>query len=258
MFAVISDIHSNMEALTAVLEHIKQQGVEKIYCLGDVIGYGPDPCAALDLTRENCDVVIMGNHDYAVLYEPTRFNIGAENAVFWTRHQLESEEDKDLVSERWSFLGKNDIRHLFDGSDYKVKEILMVHGSPRKPVNEYLFAEDIHNNASKLRASMDRFTGLCFVGHTHLPGVFTPNNQFLTPNDLNGVFEYDETLKKAIVNVGSVGQPRDRNCRSCYVTVEPGKITYHRVDYDLKSTVDKLLNIEGLDDGLATRLNNGR
>ena len=258
MFAVISDIHSNIEALTAVINHIREQGVEKIYCLGDVIGYGPDPGPALDLAMESCDTVIMGNHDYAILYEPTRFNIGAENAVFWTRDQLEREEDKELAAKRWNFLGKNDIRHVFDGSDYLVREVLLVHGSPRRPVNEYLFSEDVHNNTSKLQASMDRFTGLCFVGHTHIPGVFTQNDEFLTPDDLGGVFEYDNNLSKAIVNVGSIGQPRDRNSKSCYVTVEPGKITYHRVEYDIQTTVDKLLNIQQLDDSLATRLNSGR
>ncbi len=258
MIAIISDIHSNLEAFTTVLEDIRSRDVEKIYCLGDIIGYGPDPREAVDLAMETCEAAIMGNHDYAILYEPTRFNIGAENAVFWTRDQLEREEDPELIGKRWRFLGKNDVTLELDGSAYGVEQLFLCHGSPRKPINEYLFSEDVHNNPTKLSAAMERFTGLCFVGHTHLPGVFTESLEFQSPDDLAGTFEFGEDHTKAIVNVGSVGQPRDRDSRSCYVTVEPGKVEFHRVEYDLQVTIDKLLNIPQLDDSLATRLSSGR
>jgi diadenosine tetraphosphatase ApaH/serine/threonine PP2A family protein phosphatase len=244
--------------LTAVLEDIQETGAKRIFCLGDVIGYGPDPGPALDMAKQHCETVIMGNHDYATLYEPTRFNIGAENAVFWTRDQLEREPDKGAAAERWKFLGTNDVRHAIDGEQYGVDELLFTHGSPRRPINEYLFSEDIHNNPGKLNASMERFDGICFVGHTHIPGIFTSSMEFFTPDEINGVFEYNDSHSKVIVNVGSIGQPRDRDPRSCYVVVEPGKITFRRVEYDVQTTVEKLLNIRQLDDSLATRLNSGR
>ena len=94
MIAVISDIHSNVEALSAVLDDIAQRGVQKIVCLGDIVGYGPEPARCLDMVMERASVSLMGNHDYAVLYEPNNFNVGAESACFWTRQQLEEESDK--------------------------------------------------------------------------------------------------------------------------------------------------------------------
>ena len=93
MFAVISDIHSNLEALTAVLADIKKRGIKLIYCLGDVVGYGPDPKPCLDLVIEKTKWCVMGNHDYAIFYEPTNFNYSAEQASFWTRKVLEEETE---------------------------------------------------------------------------------------------------------------------------------------------------------------------
>jgi len=97
MLAVISDIHSNTEALTAVLEDIAKRNVTRIVCLGDVIGYGPEPESCMDVVMEKAEITLMGNHDYAVLYEPSNFNIGAESACFWTRRRLENEEDAAKV-----------------------------------------------------------------------------------------------------------------------------------------------------------------
>lgn len=88
--AVISDIHSNLEALQAVLADIDGRDVSEIICLGDVVGYGPQPAECLDLVISRCSVSLMGNHDFAVMYEPNNFNIGAETAALWTRQQLES------------------------------------------------------------------------------------------------------------------------------------------------------------------------
>ena len=87
--AILSDIHANLEALQRALEYLNENKVDKIYCLGDVVGYGPNPNECVDLVRDNCEVILMGNHDYAVLYEPTKFNVGAESACYWTRQFLE-------------------------------------------------------------------------------------------------------------------------------------------------------------------------
>lgn len=257
MIAIVSDIHSNTEAFSRVLEDIRSKGVDRIYCLGDIIGYGPEPAEALDLALNNCEATIMGNHDYAVLYEPTRFNIGAENAVFWTRNQLEREENHDDLGKRFRFLGTSEVTMEIDGSEFGVENIFLCHGSPKKPINEYLFSADAQNNPTKLQDSFDRISSMAFVGHTHMPGVFTDTPEFLTPEEIDGKFEFGEDFTKAIINVGSVGQPRDRDPRSCYVTLDRGKVEFHRVEYDVKVTADKILAQPQLDDSLAYRLSRG-
>src|ERR1039457_4783907 len=105
MLAIISDIHSNTEALTAVLEDIQKRGVTQIVCLGDVVGYGPEPRQCLDMVRNAAATTLMGNHDYAVLLEPNKFNIGAEAACYWTRQQIDDNHDTAARSGHWDFLG---------------------------------------------------------------------------------------------------------------------------------------------------------
>ena len=104
--AIISDIHSNIEALTQVLRVTEEQKVDRIVSLGDIVGYGPDPLEATDLVRGRCAWSLMGNHDFGVLYEPTNFNPGAESAAFWTREQFAKEPDEKLLAERYDFLGR--------------------------------------------------------------------------------------------------------------------------------------------------------
>src|SRR5205085_12146966 len=105
--AIISDIHSNLEALQAVLKDIKGQGVTEIYCLGDVVGYGPNPRACVDLVMD-CKVVLLGNHDQGAMFDPEGFNASAERAIFWTRAQLEASggSDRDATARRWECLAE--------------------------------------------------------------------------------------------------------------------------------------------------------
>src|SRR5262249_29962527 len=133
MKAIISDVHSNLEALSAVLEDIHTQGVEEIYCLGDNIGYGPNPCECLELIMQ-CQMILLGNHDEAALFDPKCFNPHAERAIFWTRAQLEAAGNDKF----WEFLAERPRLH-------REGDTLFVHGSPRNPVNEYVFPEDIYN-----------------------------------------------------------------------------------------------------------------
>ena len=275
MFAVISDIHSNLEALTAVLADIEQRGATQIVCLGDVIGYGPNPRECLDLIREKCRVCIAGNHDHAVLYEPTNFNTAAERAAYWTRQVLESEPDVKKRNARWEFLGGLPVR----AAEY---DLLYVHASPRRPVNEYLFPEDVFTNPQKVIANFERLDArLCFIGHTHQPGVFLDDPYFDPPHELpdSPYFVLDD--ERAIVNVGSVGQPRDRDPRASYVLVHPlengvpdtsrsaslvkqamragvDQVEFVRVEYDIEATVKKILAEPALDDMLGNRLYEGR
>lgn len=257
MIAIISDIHSNTEALRAVLDDIASRNVEKILCLGDVVGYGPSPGECLDLIIDNCDVTLMGNHDCAVLCEPNNFNIGAETACFWTRQKLEEEPDQTKRARRWEFLAELPVKHTFQADDLNLGHIAMVHGSPRRPINEYIFPDDIYNSPNKIRTLFDRIEHLCFVGHTHVPGVFLDTPDFYSPEELDWVFEV-EPNRKAIINVGSVGQPRDRDPRASYVLLEPGNIRFVRVPYNLDKVMQQVYAIKDLDDYLGTRLKEGR
>ncbi len=256
MIAVISDIHSNVVALQAVLADIAQRDVKQIICLGDVVGYGPKPNECLDLVRQNASVTLMGNHDFAVLYEPNNFNLGAESACFWTRKQLEQEPDEQKRNERWGFLGQLQVKHVMSGEDYGMGELAFVHGSPRKPINEYVFPDDVYNNPNKIHGLFDRFKGLCFIGHTHVPGVFLDSPDFYSCDELDMVYEYEDN--KALINVGSVGQPRDRDIRAGYVLIEPGLVRFVRVEYEVESVVQEVLGISELDDYLGIRLKEGR
>jgi len=257
MLAVISDIHSNTPALSAVLADITRREIEQIICLGDVVGYGPEPKQCLDLVMAKTAVTLMGNHDYAILYEPKNFNIGAEGACFWSRQQLEDEPDDAKRAARWDFVGSLPLKHTLAGHAFDMGELVFLHGSPRRPVNEYVFPDDIYNNPNKIAGLFDRFSHLCFVGHTHVPGVFTPTPDFYSPDELEGVFKIDPK-RKALINVGSVGQPRDRDWRACYVIVEEEQVRFLRVEYDVEAVCQKVLETPELDDYLGRRLKEGR
>jgi diadenosine tetraphosphatase ApaH/serine/threonine PP2A family protein phosphatase len=248
MIALVSDIHGNLEALEAVLADIATKKVEGIFCLGDVIGYGPDPRACLDRAMD-FGFTIMGNHDHAVFMEPTGFNTPAENAVFWTRQVLDAEPDEGLRRKRWEFLARMEEFRDRDS-------VLFVHGSPRRPMHEYLFPDEGEVNMTRLAEVFDLVKHVCFVGHTHLPGVFTETFDFLVPPQMG--YKYTVGDRRVIINVGSVGQPRDLDPRACYVTVDGREIRWHRVPYDHKKTMEKILAVRALDEFLANRLAEGR
>lgn len=251
--AIISDIHSNLEALQAVLQDIARQPVDAIYCLGDVIGYGPNPRECIDLIMQ-CRIVLLGNHDQGALFDPDGFNPPAERAIFWTRSQLETVADNGQQQERrWEFL--SDRPRSFRENGY-----LFVHGSARNPLNEYVFPEDIYNQRKMERifALVDRY---CFQGHTHVPGVFLEQlpgtlYQFLNPEELDYAHRLDG--RKTLCNVGSVGQPRDGDWRACYILLDDDTIRYRRVEYDLETTIKKIYAVPDLENFLGDRLRDGR
>ena len=256
MFAIISDIHSNTEALTAVLADIAERKADQVFCLGDVIGYGPEPAKCLDMIMGRASVALMGNHDYAVLYEPSKFNLGAEAACFWTRHQLEDEPDPAMRNARWDFLGGLKVKHVIQAPS-PLGEMVFVHGSPRRPVNEYIFPDDVYNSPGKMESLFERFNHLCFVGHTHVPGVFLDTPDFYSPEEVHDVYEISPD-EKAMINVGSVGQPRDRDSRASYVLVDDKTVRFIRVPYDLQKVIDKVAAVPELDNYLGNRLKEGR
>lgn len=258
MFAVISDIHSNLEALTTVLTDIKTRGIETIYCLGDVVGYGPNPRECLDLVIEKTRWCMLGNHDYAVFYEPTNFNYAAEQSAFWTREMLETEQDDPSRNRRWSFLGELPMRRTLEATLGETAAIIdYVHASPRRPINEYIFPDDVYTNPVKVRILFERVKHVCFVGHTHLPGVFLDEPDFYLPSELGNVYPIVEG-EKAIINIGSVGQPRDKDNRASYVYVDDNEVNFVRLPYDFEATMKKIKAIDRLDPFNAERLKDGR
>jgi diadenosine tetraphosphatase ApaH/serine/threonine PP2A family protein phosphatase len=245
--AIISDIHGNLEALEAVLDDIYAKNITDIICLGDIIGYGPNPLECVDLSY-NFNKVILGNHEEAILFGAVGFNPKAKLAIDWTRDQLNRQiDDKDMMRKRWNFLGE--MQTSIDEGD-----LLWVHGSPREPTREYLFQTDVRDDV-KMRKNFEHVKRISFCGHTHSPGIFTPSG-FKSPSDVFNVYLIGE--EKAIINIGSVGQPRDGDVRACYVTFDGKSIVFRRVDYDVDKTVEKILAVKELPPYLGMRLKEGR
>ena len=248
MKAIISDIHSNLEALQAVLGDIKAQGIEQIFCLGDVVGYGPNPRECVDLVMSS-KLVLLGNHDQGAMFDPEGFNPSAERAIFWTRQQLEQADGgRQQKERRWEFLAERPRQHREDS-------YLFVHGSARNPLNEYVFPEDIYNQRKMERifALVEKY---CFQGHTHVPGIFTENLQFHSPEDID--YEYKLDGRKTLCNVGAVGQPRDGDWRACYVLLDDETIRFRRIEYDVETTIKKIYAVPDLENFLGDRLREGR
>ena len=246
--AIISDIHSNLEGLEAVLADIRDHQVDQVYCLGDIVGYGPNPRECVDLVMQS-DMCILGNHDQGALFDPECFSSGAEQAIFWTRDQLEATNgDPEAAATRWDFLAELPRNHTEDNR-------LFVHGSPRNPLNEYVFPEDVYN-PKKIEKLFSLVRGVCFQGHTHVPGVFTERCAFHRPEDIG--FQFVIGNDKAMINVGSVGQPRDGDPRACYAVLEENRVTYRRVEYPKEKTIEKIYAIPELNNFLGDRLRDGR
>jgi len=284
--AIISDIHANLAALETVLAHIDTKRVDRIVCLGDIVGYGPDPAECVDLVATRCEWSLMGNHDCAMLYEPTNFNEAAKRAAYWTRNAVLEAPDPRLTdlerelaagtmtatavaeakagiiadrARRLEFIMTLPVRRSFD-------DFIAVHGTPRKCINEYLFPDDAISMPGKLQAIFQFVPRYCLVGHTHVPGVFSDEPDFYPPADLGGVYVL-RAEEKAIINPGSVGQPRDGDPRASYAILESEpdadgrtvhRVEFHRVEYDVRRTVDRIHAIPELSNWLGDRLLEGR
>jgi len=252
VIAFISDLHANLPAVEAVLADIDALGtVERIYCLGDVIGYGPQPVECLNIVASRCKLILMGNHEHAVLYGAYGFHPAAKRAIDWTRDQLQKVTGTQQRKALWELLENLPIRH-------ELPEVLLVHGSPRDPVMEYVLESDLWEGADS--AKMDdifaAFSRLCFVGHTHRPGVFTADRCFLPAGELDDGYDVSDG-SKYLINVGSVGQPRDRDPRACYTLFSGDAVYFRRVEYDVAETAERVRQVEELDERFAERLFRG-
>lgn len=253
--AIISDIHANIEALDAVLEDIRQnRKVDAIYCLGDVIGYGPNPIECLDKASDLCDIILMGNHEEAVLTGAFGFNPSAKEAIDWTRKQLKPKwYQGGKAKKRWKVLQSLPL-------SFTENEWMFVHGSPRDPTMEYILKSDtddlfgdIPEKMKEVFLQVDR---ICFIGHTHTPGIITEESKWHDIEKFGYSWDCNDA-QKIVCNVGSVGQPRDRDTRACYVTFTGKEIFFHRVPYDYKKTQEKIRSLSLVDNHNADRLEVG-
>ncbi len=257
MIAIVSDLHSNIESLTRVLEEIDRLKCEKIWCLGDIIGYGPDPAQCVEIARKRFEFSLVGNHEFALLNEALGFNKAATSAIKYTRDTLKPGWFSGRTKKaNWRYLENLPTRVERDG-------MLFVHASPANETEEYLLRMDVdevmRQLSPKLEAAFEKMDGknTCFVGHTHYPGVITEDAQFMAPSDLEGG-EFEIPLdKKCIINVGSTGQPRDGDTRACFVTLDGQRVRYHRIEYDYETTCKKILANGALEDSLGERLLRG-
>jgi predicted phosphodiesterase len=225
---VLSDIHSNLEALHAVLDDAGS--VDEIWCLGDVVGYGPDPNACVELLRDRVTVWIAGNHDWGTLgkLDLRDFNSDARDANLWNRRQLSVSNLTFLqtLPETW-------VEGPFT----------LVHGSPRHPIWEYV----IHCSTAQDCAPFFH-TPFCLVGHTHTPVIFqlSENNGEVTCESVPIVLgqRFEMGTDRLILNPGSVGQPRDGDPRASYLILDPDSLTveYHRVAYPVEAAQAKMMD----------------
>ena len=247
-FALISDLHSNLEALTAVFERIDQLGVQEVNCLGDVVGYGADPEACTKMVMERCGWTIMGNHDFGLFNDLNDFNPLASEALQFTRKRLKPNIFSLRRRAMWDFL-------VGLPSTMEAHGYLFCHGSPRDPIMEYVLKSDGFLEPEKMAEIFAAIDRPCFVGHTHWPGVHNKDYRFTQATDEHRVFELPE--EPAVVNVGSVGQPRDGDPRASFAVVDGRRVEIHRVPYDFRRTQAKVM-AAGLHPALAKRLARGK
>jgi diadenosine tetraphosphatase ApaH/serine/threonine PP2A family protein phosphatase len=243
--AAISDIHANLPALETIFEAIDAAGIEEVWCLGDVVGYGAEPDECADLVRERCALCLVGNHDLAVLeaLDVASFSEAAAEAVAWTRGE---------VAERTLEL----LRELEPAG--RRQGVALFHASPRDPVWEYVLS------AEQADACMDvQPERITLIGHSHVSLYFTRPSTEGQSHDVRGAQSSDDTLLDLsdgcwLINPGSVGQPRDGDPRAAWLELDMDEqlARFHRVRYDVDRAAASIA-AAGLPRRLADRLQVG-
>lgn len=241
-YAILSDIHANLEALTAVFEDIVKRGdVDGIWCLGDIVDYGPDPHECIELLRDQEPLCVVGNHDLGAIGRmgTGEFTPDAQISNRWTAEQLTARD----------ILYLEELPEVIEHGDFT-----LVHGSPRQPVREYIYSNSVADENFPYYS-----TAYCLTGHTHKPVVFSYDEK---EGCRAGNFQPSVKLalgrSRLIINPGSVGQPRDGNTEASYAVYddEVGVMRNFRVPYDWHTTQDKMME-QGLPINLVARLSRG-
>ncbi len=252
-YALISDLHANLEATDAVLADIDAQKIATIVCLGDLVGYGPDPEAVVDRVSKRAKLILAGNHDWALINRPLGFSKLATDVIEYTRDMMEPKFYHlfGKTRERWSFLEHLPMQQE-DG------DVTFVHASLRDPIMDYCFGDDSPMwNPEQVDEIMAKVKWLCFCGHTHFPVVIRNDHRCWYPKDGDLEHPLDRTAKY-VINVGSVGQPRDGDPRACYAIFDGRSVRYRRVEYAVQKTREKILAIDAMEASLGERLLQGR
>jgi diadenosine tetraphosphatase ApaH/serine/threonine PP2A family protein phosphatase len=238
--AVISDVHGNRHALDTVLAALADEELDEIWCLGDLVGYGPQPNECCSAVAARADLCLAGNHDLVVLgsLDIHDFSGEAAAAARWTRGVLEPEWRDYLQS-----LEPTAVR----------EQVELFHGSPRDPVWDYVLSEDAASATFEATRAP-----LVLVGHSHVPlALRSEDDDTVTGGVARGGTEIPLASGRWLLNPGSVGQPRDGDPRAAYLIVETGeRATFHRVEYPVERTQAEIRE-RGLPDALAERLGHG-
>ncbi|RUW76363.1 MULTISPECIES: metallophosphoesterase family protein [unclassified Mesorhizobium] len=243
--AILSDIHSNREALDAVLEVVGERGWDELVLLGDLVGYGPDPVYALETAADLVDrgaLCVMGNHDEAIAFNRGGMTENARTAASWTRERL--------TSAHVDFLSRLPVSLTSEDRQY-------VHASAERP-GKWLYIRDVDSAERCLSSSVARFV---FCGHTHIPAIYyaLPGRRPICFQPLANVAAPLSAVGRLVVNVGAVGQPRDGNPAACFALVDTQRheVSMIRVPYDYEETARKIAD-SGLPAWLGMRLKIGR
>ncbi len=239
---LVSDIHANLVALDTVLA--KAAPFDRVWCLGDVVGYGPEPNACIDRLRSFDLLCLAGNHDWAALgkLDLEEFNPDARRAAIWTRNQLTPANLEWLAA-------------LPERVPTQANKFTLVHGSPRYPIWEYVLTPAI------ARTNFDYFdTPICLMGHTHVPVVYRIQaaDRTTTADPLPEGLALNLNPDRVMINPGSVGQPRDGDPRAAYAVLDLDALTltHYRLEYDIAATQKKMEEFN-LPPRLITRLSYG-
>jgi len=241
-YAVISDIHGNLEALNAVLKDIKKRRADVIVCLGDVVGYYPDPGRCIELITDHANLCVAGNHDYAAIgmTDTSSFTYYALAAIEWTRERLTKDDKEYLMA----------LPLTFEHDD-----LFFTHSSPAEPSKFSYVLPD--NEESVFNAFKNLTHRISFIGHTHWPSILSKEADEIILHSGSSIEIREEC--SYLINVGSVGQPRDYDPRSCYALYDTKKktLSLRRIKYNYRVTQKKIRE-NNLPAFLAERLEKGR
>ena len=239
--AILADIHANLNALEAVLEDAcKRSSIDEMWCLGDIVGYGPDPHECIEVVRKYCSVCVAGNHDWASIgkMDTSNFNPEAAAAAHWTSQHLKLDDIRFLES----------LPLTLEKSDFT-----LAHGSPRDPIWEYLFSPvEAEENLKYFQ------TPYCLVGHSHVP-LWFECSKFCSKHELSTGKTVNLGRNRLIINPGGVGQPRDFDPRASYAVYDSAAstVTLHRIKYDIQAT-QRRMQAADLPGWLISRLETGQ
>lgn len=238
---ILSDIHSNLEAFEAVINYAENEKVDEYLCLGDIVGYGTNPNRCVEIVRDLTPKIVAGNHDYGVCGKTDiyYFNDVARQAIKWTR--------KNISAENVDFIKSLPLKIEDENS-------VFVHSTPSSP-EKWNYIMNMYDSIKEFKQLKKK---LCFIGHSHQPVIFSMTSDYEVSSSIDDSLIFNKN-KKYIVNAGSIGQPRDGNPKASFLLydTDKNKITYSRIEYDIKKTQDKIIKA-GLPAFLAKRLEIGK